>query len=162
MVSPNSAQPRPAQASPSLSVGLAKALPKAFAYWIQMWRFRPPGGIGFGPFLAPLRLAVLEGPCLVRSWRAKVPPSRAKHARLCHGPAQLQLSLAESSLAVGLSTPASDSPAQELVWALPKAVPDAPFSAAVTLRFWCVFGSFGAAVPLRFPVLEVLGPSLAV
>ena len=30
------------------------------------------------------------------------------------------------------------------------------------LRFWCVFGSFGAAVPLRFPVLEVLGPSLAV
>ena len=39
----------------------------------------------FGPFGAavPLRLAVLEGPSLVRSWRAKVPPSRAKHARLC-------------------------------------------------------------------------------
>ena len=29
-----------------------------------------------------------------------------------------------------------------------------PFSAAVTLRFWSIFGSFGAAVPLRFAVLE--------
>ena len=46
------APPSPAHASPSLSVGLAKALPKAFAYWIQMWRFRPPHTIGFGPFLA--------------------------------------------------------------------------------------------------------------
>ena len=42
------------------------------------------------------------------SWRAKVPPSRAKHARLCHGPAQPQLSLAESSLAVGLPTPPTE------------------------------------------------------
>ena len=33
-----------------------------------------------------------------------------------------------------------------------------PFSAAVTLRFWCVFGPFGAAVPLRLAVLE--GPCL--
>ena len=63
------AQPRPAQSSPSLSVGLAKALPKAFAYWIQMWRFRPPGGIGFGPFLARL------GPpcrCVWLFWRVHV------------------------------------------------------------------------------------------
>ena len=59
--SPNSAQTRPAR--------LAKALPKAFAYWIQMWRFRPPGGIGFGPFLARL------GPpcrCVWLFWRVHV------------------------------------------------------------------------------------------
>ena len=136
----------------------------------------------FGSFGAavPLRLAVLEGPCLVRSWRAKVPPSRAKHARLCHGPAQLQLSLAESSLAVGLSIPASEvqpSPAHTQLSPLSSAQPrqaqpsprvgvglaescarrpifgrrNAPF----LVCFWLVWG-------LRFPVLEVLGPFLAV
>ena len=48
------APPSPGLASPSLGVGLAKALPMAFSYWIQLWRFRPPGGIGFGAFLARL------------------------------------------------------------------------------------------------------------
>ena len=31
---------------------------------------------------------------------------------------------------------------------------EVPFSAVRTLRFWSVFGPFGAAVPLRFPVLR--------
>ena len=91
-----SAQPRPAQASPSLSVGLAKALPKAFAYWIQMWRFRPPGGIGFGPFLARL------GPpcrCVWLFWRVGSGP------RFCDQPSAAQPSPAQPS-------PAQPSPAQ--------------------------------------------------
>ena len=78
MPSPNSAQPRPAQASPSLSVGLAKALPKAFAYWIQMWRFRPPGGIGFGPFLARLRPPCR---CVWLFWRAQPSPPQPSPAQ---------------------------------------------------------------------------------
>ena len=36
---------------------------------------------------------------------------------------------------------------------------DVAFSAAGTLRFWSVFGPFGAAVPLRFPVLSFLVPA---
>ena len=40
--------------SPSLGVGRAKALPKAFFYWIQRCRLRPPDGSVFGPFLARL------------------------------------------------------------------------------------------------------------
>ena len=31
---------------------------------------------------------------------------------------------------------------------------DRPFSAPRRLRFWCVFGPFPRAMPLRFPVLE--------
>ena len=51
-------------------------------------------------------------------------------------------------------------PAQAVVWALPKLCQwlfldsDVAFSAPRRHRFWCVFGLFGAAVPLRFAVLE--------
>ena len=64
-------------------------------------------------------------------------------------------------------SPAPPSPgqprlAQALVWALPKLCQwlflvvdsDAAFSAPRRHRFWCVFGSFAAAVPLRFAVLK--------
>ena len=45
----------------------AKAVPKAFSYWIQTSRFRSADGFVFGAFLGhfarvvPLRFAVLEG-----------------------------------------------------------------------------------------------------
>ena len=141
--------------------------------------------VRFGSFGAavPLRLAVLEGPCLVRSWRAKVLPSRA---RLCHGPAQPQLSLAESSLAVGLPTPASEvqpSPAHTQLSPLSSAQPrraqpsprvgvglaescarrpifgrrNAPF----LVCFWLVWGRRAAAFPCfggSWSVFGRLGP----
>ena len=109
-----SAQPSSPQPGPSLGAGLAERFAKAFLTGFRRSHFRPRDGSVFGAFFGPfgaavpLRLAVLEGPCLVRSWRAKVPPSRAKHARLCHGQPNPKLTLPESSLAVGLPTPASE------------------------------------------------------
>ena len=154
-----------AQPSPSLGVGLAKALPKAFSYRIQMLRSRPPERSVFGPFLAGL------GPpcrCVSPFWNVgfgtsfccfpglfSVPvaqPSPAHHAGQV-SPAQLSTGPPN-----GKAKPAQPKPWRGRCQSFAKGffLPDSDvaFSAAGTLRFWSVFGRFGAAVPLRFAVLE--------
>ena len=120
-VSPSPGQPSPGQVSPAQLTaarpkpwcGPCRTLCKGFSYRIQRSHFRPRDGSVFGAFLACL------GPpcrCVWPFWRVYVwcvlgapkCPSRAKHARLWYGPAQPQSGLAESSLAVGLPTPASE------------------------------------------------------
>ena len=114
----------PAQPSPDQpSVGLAKALPKPFILQDSDVPCSAPRQLRFWSVFGllatvPLRLAVLEGPFLVRSWRAKVPPSRAKrHAK----PSPAQPSPAQPSPAQPRPAQPSPSPAQALVWALSKA-----------------------------------------
>ena len=49
----SSVQPKPPQPRPKPWCGPCQTSAKGFfLYWIQMWRFRLTGGIGFGPFLA--------------------------------------------------------------------------------------------------------------
>ena len=68
---------------------------------------------------------------------------------------------AQPKLSPAPPSPGQSRPAQALVWALPKLCQwlflldsDVAFSAPKRPRFWCVFGLFGAAVPLRFAVLK--------
>ena len=164
---PSPAQPSPAQPSPQLSpaqlgpaqpsptfvVGLAESSAKASflpdsnapfsaAVTLRFWSI-------FGLFGAavPLRFPVLDG----RLWGLVVcvfPPqaSEASPAQPAAQPSPAQPSSASPKVVVGLAESFAKA------FFLPDS--DAPFSAAVTLRFWPAFGSFGAAVPLRFPVLE--------
>ena len=116
--------------------GCAKAVPKAFSYRIQMWRFRSAAGFVLGAFLG-----VLRAPCRCVSlfpagrfgtcFRA---PRRRGTAFPCFGPCAagtvFDLSKAVPKLAKGFFLPDSD----------------ASFSVRSRLR---VVGHFARAVPLR-------------
>ena len=156
--SPN--QLSPARPGPSLGVGLAKALPKPVFFYnrIQTSRFRPTDGSVFGPFSARL------GPpcrCVWLFWRV----------RFWFVPGAPKCRPAESSARLSPAQPSPDQlsparPGPTLAFGLAKALPkpfflqdsDVPFSAPRRLRFWSVFGLFGATVPLCLAVLE--GPFL--
>ena len=151
---------RPSQPNPSLGVGVAKALPKAFSYRIQMLRSRPPERSVFGPFLAGL------GPpcrCVSPFWNVGFGTSFCCAVLCSYGPAQptTQARSAQPSLAQASSTQweGQASPAQPLAWALPKLCQrlfltgfrrpilgrrNAPFF----VRFWPVWGRCAAAFPV--------------
>ena len=101
----------------------------------------------------PLRFPVLKGrPVLAQ-------PSLAQLSVAQPSPAQA------SQRSPGQAGPGQPKPCQSSAKGFVLPDSDAPFSAAVTLRFWSVFGLFGAAVPLRSPVLKgrpvLAQPSLA-
>ena len=160
---PSPDQPSPAQPGPSLGVGLAKALPKPFILQDSDVPFSAPRQLRFGPFLARL------GPpcrCVWLFWRVRFwfVPGAPK----CR-PAEpsAMLSPAQPSPAQPSRDQLSPAQARPKPWCGPcQSSPkgfflqdsDVPFSAPRRLRFWCVFGPFGAAVPLRLAVLE--GPCL--
>ena len=144
---------RPSQPSPSLGVGVAKALPKAFSYRIQMLRSRPPERSVFGPFLAGL------GPpcrCVSPFWNVGFGTSfccfQGCSLFLWPSPAHHAGQVSPAQLSTGQLHPIKKAkPAQPKPWRgrcqssakgffLPDS--DAPFSAAGTLRFWSVFGPF--------------------
>ena len=115
--------------------GCAKAVPKAFSYRIQTSRFRSADGFVFGAFLGrfaravPLRFPVLGVSALAARFGTVFGPGASK-------------AVLRQSCAKAFFLPDSD----------------APFSVRSRPRFWCVFGHFARAVPLRFPVLgDVLG-----
>ena len=166
---PSTAQPSP-QPSPSLGVGLAKALPNAFLYWIQTYRFlaQPSTAQLVHPSLGVGLAKALPKPFSYRIWPVSGRPAAAfpcfEGVGLdCRSAQPKAVSPAQVSPSPGQPNPgrpAQPRPAQALVWALPKHCQrplldsDVAFSAPRRHRFWSVFGSFGAAVPLRLAVLE--------
>ena len=125
-----------AQPSPSGGVGLAKAVPKAFSYRIQI-----------KPSLAQPRPA--QPTTQARSAQPKPSSQTAS---------PVQPDQHRSGQARPQPSPAQPSPSRGV--GLAKALPKA-FSYRIqrchsrpALRFCSVFGRFGAAVPLRFAVLE--------
>ena len=128
------ARPQPSPAQPKPWCGLAKAVPKAFSYRIQikpsLAQPRPAQPTTQARSAQPSsQTASPVQPGQHRSGQARPQPSPAQPKPWC-GPCQ--------SSAKGFFLPDSE----------------VPFSAAGALRFCSVFGRFGAAVPLRFAVLE--------
>ena len=167
-LSPDQPCPAQAQPSPAHGVGRAKTLPNVFLVLDLEVPFAAPRRLRFwsvfGSFLAavPLRFAVLErqflGPFFaafpavslsVSPWPQLSPaqpsPSQLSQTRPAQ-PSPAQPSPAQPSPAQR----AAHSPCQSFA----KVDLEVPFAAPRQLRFWSVFGSFGAAVPLRFAVLE--------
>ena len=125
-----------ATAEPSPAQAVAKAVPEAFSYRIQikpsLAQPRPAQPTTQARSAQPnptSQTASVAQPGQHRSGQARPQPSPAQPKPWC-GPCQ--------SSAKGFFLPDSE----------------VPFSAAGALRFCSVFGRFGAAVPLRFAVLR--------
>ena len=118
-------------------LGPRETWPKVVSYTIRTPLFRSAAGLVFGPFLGIVRAPCR---CVLPFWRVR---SGTRLGRLSGVPKPWPRLLRPRSVAL---------PKLGQRFFLQNS--DAPFSAPRRPRFGSVFGPFGAAVPLRFPVLK--------